>query len=268
MQDSRIERKMVLVLLDGCRYDTSIEQMGLLNHYVEKGIANRVKVKSELPSNSRPLYEVLMTGVSTYENGVLTNNFRQLSKEESIFQKVKNMGGSTAAAAYYWYSELYNESPYDINKHRFQLDTSNLIEQGIFYSEDDYPDSHLFADANYLLDAKKPDFLLIHSMNIDNVGHMFFAPSREYSAVVNRADYIIGEYLNKWISLGYQVLITSDHGMDEYGLHGGNKEAHRDVPLYIFSKYYKGEIVELQQLEIFKLIEKLLLSTKEERKDK
>ncbi|QQK08619.1 alkaline phosphatase family protein [Miniphocaeibacter halophilus] len=259
MQNKKTGRTLILVILDGCRYDTSIEQMGLLNHYVENGLATRIKVISELPSNSRSLYEVLMTGVPTYKNKILTNGHNSLSGEKSIFEKVKNNGGRTAAAAYYWYSELYNESPFNEKKHRIQLDTENLIENGVFYYEDNYPDTHLFADANFLLQYKKPDFLLIHSMNIDDIGHKFTSDSREYKAVINRADYIIGQYLNNWLELGYQVMVTSDHGMDENGLHGGTLNSHREVPLYIFSKYYRNNVDEISQIEIAGLIEKLLL---------
>ena len=37
---------------------------------------------------------------------------------------------------------------------RYQLgNTAGLIENGIFYSQDDYPDSHLYADGDFLRKA-------------------------------------------------------------------------------------------------------------------
>lgn len=89
---SRLD-KLIVVILDGCRYDTAVAQLGFMNHLVEHQQASLLKVKSELPSNSRPLYEVLMTGVPAYENGIYSNYHAQRSKEWSLFELVKEAGG-------------------------------------------------------------------------------------------------------------------------------------------------------------------------------
>jgi len=39
-----------MITLDGCRYDTAIQQLGFLNHFVEKKLASRYKVLSETPA--------------------------------------------------------------------------------------------------------------------------------------------------------------------------------------------------------------------------
>lgn len=228
--------KLIVVILDGCRYDTAVAQLGFMNHLVEHQRASLLRVKSEMPSNSRPLYEVLMTGVPTYENGIYSNYHAQRSKELSIFELVKKAGGTTGAAAYYWYSELYNQAPYNPLTDRIQHQEQRLIQHGIFYSDDTYPDSHLFADANHMVDQYQPDFLVVHSMNIDDVGHKFTAASREYAAVVNRADSLLSVYIPEWLHKGYQIVVTADHGMDEDGLHGGSLAAHREVPFYVISE--------------------------------
>ena len=63
--------------------------MGFINHFVEKKLASRYKVLTETPSNSRPLYEVLLTGVPTHENEIYTNYTVKISKEQSIFSLTK-----------------------------------------------------------------------------------------------------------------------------------------------------------------------------------
>ncbi len=255
-----MDEKLILIVLDGCRYDTALEQMGVLNHFVAHHQATLIKVIAEMPSNSRPLYEVLATGVPSYRNGILTNGHVRRSKEVSIFDLVKEAGGITGAAAYYWQSELFNEAPYDIACHRIQHDEKNAIQHGIFYSEDHYPDSHVFADANYIIQTYAPHFMLIHSMNIDDVGHKFTAASREYAATVNQADAILGMCLPTWLEQGYQILVTADHGMDDKGLHGGSLAAHREVPLFIFSSKFpeNSGIQQMNQLELAPLICNLL----------
>ena len=81
----------------------------------------------------------------------------------------------------------------------------------------------------------QPDYLVVHSMNIDDVGHKFTADSHEYAAAVNQADRLLAIYLPEWLQKGYQVVVTADHGMDAHGLHGGSLAAHREVPFYLIS---------------------------------
>ncbi|HLR11314.1 MAG TPA: alkaline phosphatase family protein [Sporosarcina sp.] len=256
MQTSRV----IMITLDGCRYDTAIQQLGFLNHFVEKGLASRYKVLSETPSNSRPLYEVLLTGIPTHENGIYTNYTVQRSTEQSIFSLMKEQHRTTAAAAYYWVSELYNRAPYSIFEDRIQHDDAKNIQHGIFYSDDTYPDSHLFADAHHLIDRYQPEFMYIHSMNIDDIGHKFNGNSQEYHQAVCRIDTILGEYIPLWLKQGYHILITSDHGMDDFGIHGGTLQEHREVPLFVISSKCKPQIGSevVEQLQIAPLVCHLL----------
>lgn len=87
-------------------------------------------------------------------------------------------------------------------------------------------------------------------MNIDDAGHKYTADSKEYQWAVNKADIILGASIPDWLELGYQVVVTADHGMDEFGLHGGSLAQHREVPFYLFSsKQEEIKVSELKQLE-------------------
>lgn len=255
-----MSNKLIFIMIDGLRYDTAVSQMGYLHHLIENGKAARFKVKSELPSLSRPLYEVLLTGTPVYQNGITSNQTVRLSHEESLFHLTKKNGLKNAAAAYYWVSELYNSAPFNPMTDRMQLETNFPIEHGIFYWEDHYPDSHLFTDAHYLLETFQPDFLFVHSMNIDDDGHKYTADSKEYRNRTIAADIILANLLPFWMEAGYQVIITSDHGMNEDGQHGGTTSADRDVPLFVISSQLKPGIVEeeISQLQIAPLACRLL----------
>jgi predicted AlkP superfamily pyrophosphatase or phosphodiesterase len=255
-----MSNKLIFIMLDGLRYDTAVSQMGYIHHLVEKGKASRYKVKSELPSLSRPLYEVLLTGTPVYRNGITTNKTVCLSHEESLFHLTKKNGLKNAAASYYWVSELYNSVPFNPMTDRFQLDDQKTIQRGIFYWEDHYPDTHLFMDANFLLSSYHPDFLYVHSMNIDDDGHKFTADSKEYRNRVIKIDMILAGVLPSWMELGYQIIVTADHGMNNDGDHGGTTTADRDVPLFIISNRISPVIVdeEIPQLQIAPLACELL----------
>lgn len=228
--------KLVVVVLDGLRYDSARKYLGYMEHLVEQGEATCFQVQSQLPSLSRPLYEVLLTGTPVSRNGINANHIVRLSHEQSVFHIARETGLRTAAAAYHWVSELYNSAPFNPVLDRHQHDDSRPIQYGIFYFEDHYPDSHLFIDAEYLRTAYDPHFLYIHSMNIDDMGHKHGGESKQYEGSVRMADGALATLVPLWRSQGYQVIVTSDHGMNAAGQHGGTEPEERNVPLYVFGE--------------------------------
>lgn len=256
-------RKTIFVLLDGCTYDGAKESLGYLEHLIESKKGTKLKIKGELPSMSRPIYETLLTGCEVHEHLIVNNLICRESKEENIFSLCKSNNLETAAAAYHWISELYNNAPFNYTEDRIQLNTDKNIENGIFYYEDHYPDSHLFADGEFLRKNFDPDFLFIHSMNIDDMGHKFGSHSDEYAYSISKADVILGLYLPKWMEEGYNVIVTSDHGMNEKKNHGGNDYIQRYVPMYLFTNdknIKKGDLTnkEMSQLIVAPLVCELL----------
>ncbi|WP_019121404.1 alkaline phosphatase family protein [Brevibacillus massiliensis] len=255
-----MSNKLIFIMLDGLRYDAAVSQMGYMHHLVEYGKAARFKVRSELPSMSRPLYEVLLTGTPAWKNGITTNGTVRLSHEQSLFHLTKQNGLTNATASYYWVSELYNRAPFNPDTDRIQLHTDHPIQNGIFYWEDHYPDSHLFADAAFLLREVKPDFLYVHSMNIDDDGHRFTSDSAQYRNRVIAADVLLASVLPQWMEAGYQIIVTADHGMNSDGMHGGTTSADRDVPLFVCSSLVAPGVYEetVPQLQLAPLACRLL----------
>ncbi len=252
--------KLIFIMIDGLRFDTAVNNMGYLHHLVEKGQASRFKVNSEVPSVSRPLYEVLLTGTPPYLNGITSNQIVRKSKEESIFHLTTNQGLKNATASYHWVSELYHSAPFNPMTDRIKLDGKGPIQNGMFYWEDHYPDTHLFADAQYMKSTIDPDFLYIHSMNVDDDGHKYTADSAGYRNRVIAVDVLLASILPEWIEEGYQIIISADHGMNSDGQHGGTTEADREVPLFVISSKMETGIFdfEVPQLQIAPLVCKLL----------
>ena len=227
--------KVVMVLSDGLRDDTAADQMGYLEHLVETRLATRYTVIAEMPTMSRPLYETVHTGVPVTEHGVITTAVVRRSNMPNIFQAAVDNGLTTAAAAYGWYSELYNGVPYDRINHREVDDPTLLIQHGRFYTEDSYPDVELFADAALMIRRHAPDYVLIHPMGMDDQGHKYGANSSQYRNHAVTQDVILGNLIPEWLHLGYCVLVTGDHGMNDDHMHGGSKPAVRNVPFYIIT---------------------------------
>lgn len=252
--------KTILIMLDGCTFDGATQNLGYLEHLIEHKQGAKYKIKGELPSLSRPLYETILTGVPVYKHGITSNLEVRKSICTSIFDLCVKNGLSTAAAAYYWISELYVNSPFNPNTDYIQLNSSSSIQNGMYYFEDFYPDSHLFANAEFLRNNYSPDFMFVHSMNVDEAGHKHTSNSMEYNQAIAVVNTVISKLLPVWFEQ-YNVVITSDHGMNEFGLHGGNNDIQRTVPLYVFSKdIKKGDFCNetISQLSISPLICELL----------
>lgn len=253
--------KVIVVLSDALRYDVAVAGMGYLGHLVEVKQASLYKVIGELPSMSRPMYETVHTGLTASEHGIISNLVVRRSTKPNVFQSARQAGKTTAAAAYYWFSELYNRAPYDRIEDREVDDDSLLIQHGRFYTQDDYPDIELFATAASLARKFSPDYLLIHPMGMDYMGEKCGANSSEYRNHAILQDVWMSTLIAEWVERGYNILVTGDHGMNADRLHGGTTPDVREVPLYLIRPNIagKGDTQEvLSQLQIAPTICKLL----------
>ncbi len=254
--------KVILVLSDGLRYDTAVEQMGFLGHLVESNLADLYKIVGELPSISRPMYETVHTGLPVIDHGITSEQVVRRSTKPNIFQATKDAGKTTAAAACSWYSELYNRVPYEIIDDREVDDESLLIQHGRFYYDDATPDIEVFSAAGMLVRKFSPDYLLVHPMGMDDTGHKCGSDSGEYRVHAIRQDVMLANLIPEWMERGYNILITSDHGMNIDKMHGGTTPDVREVPLFIIrpealGKGDTGETVSHLQLAptVCKLLE-------------
>ncbi|KAB0301287.1 alkaline phosphatase family protein [Vibrio fortis] len=262
-----MSNKVILVVLDGLNYQVARNCMGYLNGLLElshspsnqsdsqsplqgKMRATLYPMQCELPSMSRPLYECILTGVRPVESGIVNNQIVRLSNHESIFSLAKAQGKTTAAAAYHWVSELYNRAPFNPVRDRFTHDESLNIQHGCFYHWDHYPDEALFLDAEHLRLTYQPDFLLIHPMNIDDMGHKHGLDSRQYRNSARFADIFLSNYIKGWIEDGYQVIVTSDHGMNDDLSHGGILAEEREVPFFVIGDKFTHQDCQVKQTDI------------------
>lgn len=252
---STVRQKVILVVIDGLSWQVARDCTGYLSGLTEAGMASRYTLRCELPSLSRPLYECILTGVPPVISGITHNQYTRPSSQTSIFHLARKAGLTTAAAAYHWVSELYNRGPYDAIRDRFTDDPSLTIQHGVFYHQDHYPDDHLLLDGEMLRRRFDPDFLLIHPMNVDDAGHHFGGESAEYRNSARRIDNLLSMFIPEWMAEGYQILVTSDHGMNEDRSHGGTLDSEQEVPLWLIGDAFSHNVnVLVQQTELCGLI--------------
>lgn len=235
------EQRLIFVLVDGLNAATA-ESMGYLAALTEGGLARRADMDCELPPLSRPLYDCIFTGRTPCQSGIVHNDaWRVPSAVEraahpSIFARASAAGLITAAAAYFFVSELCNESPFDPVRHRLCLRADKPVQNGLFYCRDDYPDAQLLLDAEWLRVQREPHLLLIHSMGVDNAGHVHGADSAQYRQAAREMDMLLARFMPAWLAEGYAVMVTSDHGMSADAAHNDLAPDVRRVPLWLAGK--------------------------------
>lgn len=232
--------KVILVLSDALRYDVAQANMGFLGHLVETRQASLYKIIGELPSMSRPMYETVHTGVSSSEHGIVANLIVRRSTMPNIFQCAADSGRVTAAAAYYWVSELYNHAPFDWIADKEVDDDKLSIQHGRFYTQDEYPDVEVFTTAGFLVRRFSPDYLLIHPMGMDYHGETFGSDSSEYRNHAIKQDAVLAPLIMEWRQREYTVFVTGDHGINKDGAHGGTTPEQREVPLFVIQPDGQG----------------------------
>ena len=224
-------RKLVWLLADGLRDDTARQYMGYLTALLEHGRAVASTLRCELPSLSRPLYGTLLNGQPPLNHGILSNQQAGLRLEGTVFDALEGSGKTACLAAYHWFFELLAGRTFDPLADRSARPPQTAVQGARWYWEDDYPDSHLLADADELRLAHAPDLLFIHPMGPDHAGHMHGADTAGYALAARRLDHLLSLWLPRWQAAGYELLLCSDHGMNADRLHGGPLDAERLVPL-------------------------------------
>jgi predicted AlkP superfamily pyrophosphatase or phosphodiesterase len=106
-----------------------------------------------------------------------------------------------------------------------------------------------------------PDYLLVHPMGMDYAGETYGADSGEYRNQAIRQDTLLANLIGEWEEMGYNILVTSDHDINNDKLHGGTTPEVREVPLYLIrpdipGQGDTGEVI--SQLQIAPTICKLL----------
>lgn len=205
--------RVVLVLIDALRYDTSLKQevMPFLNELREQGAW--AAMHSRPPSYSAPGYSVLMSGawpelsdgpVMNPEGGELPRTWTQ----DNLFSAARRTGLKTAVSGYFWFEGLIPQTDVD----------------AAFYTpgEDAAADRAVVDAALPWLESGAYQFILIHLDQVDYAGHHEGGPrSPNWDKAAARADSLLREIASSLDLKLDTVIVVSDHGQIDAGGHGG-----------------------------------------------
>jgi predicted AlkP superfamily pyrophosphatase or phosphodiesterase len=226
-----IRPKLAVIIADGLRADVARSAMGYLQALVEADRARQTEFACDLPGISRPLYATLLNGQSPVEHGIVSN-LTVASAGTTWLDDAHRRGLSSVVVAYHWFYELLSGQPFEAWTDRHRVPAGHGIRGAAWYFEDAYPDSHAIADAEALRLAHDPDILLVHPMGPDDAGHRHGGDSVAYRACARKLDHLLALTLPRWSAAGFDVVLTSDHGMGADHQHGGDWPVERLVPFY------------------------------------
>ncbi len=238
-----METGLLLIVLDGVPWRNFRRLFGNLEGWVDSGEARVWKHRSVLPSISASCYASLHTGVTPQEHGCTGNGNVFRLAQPDVFSQVRAVGGVTGAVAHSFWSEFFNRHPFDpVRDIEYDEPDSATINHGRFHTMTGYGhdnqmtpcDLDLFATLTDLCARFSLNYGLLHTCTLDSMGHRFFHDCREMDHACFMMDEMLAPFIPRWRAMGYEVIVTADHGQDERGHHGGRDPLQQETALYYF----------------------------------
>ena len=236
-------QKLLLIILDGVPYRNWVRLFGNLEGWVKSGDAQRFKMSSVLPSTSASCYASIHTGVSPQVHGVTGNDTIFRLSQPDVFSQARKSDLITGAVTHSFWSEFFNRAPFDpLRDIEYDEPESRSINHGRFHTMAGYghnnqmtpSDADLFATLTMLCQRFGLDYGILHTCTLDSMGHRFYHDSPEMDHACFMMDYMLAPWITKWRDMGYQVIVTADHGQDARGHHGGHDPLQQEFALYYF----------------------------------
>ena len=228
-------------------------------------------MSSVLPSTSASCYASIHTGVSPQVHGVTGNDTIFRLSQPDVFSQARKSDLITGAVTHSFWSEFFNRAPFDpLRDIEYDEPESRSINHGRFHTMAGYgqnnqmtpSDADLFATLSMLCQRFGLDYGILHTCTLDSMGHRFYHDSPEMDHACFMMDYMLAPWIIKWRDMGYQVIVTADHGQDERGHHGGHDPLQQEFALYYFGDAQAVEVdTSLDQLQLAPTILSLLGAT-------
>jgi hypothetical protein len=242
--------RVVLVVVDGLRLDTS-ERMSGLNTLRSRGAAF-VAWTGE-PSLSFPGWTALVSGTYPEISGVTTNWYEGPVRVDTLFAAARRAGLSSAVAGSPGWAKLFGRT---IDEQILVGDPTGDVPVEPLYRVD----AEVFDGAADILKRAQAQLVLVHFPGVDLVGHRFGGASPEYAESARRVDDHLRALLDFLDLTRDAFIVTSDHGHLDAGGHGGWEPVVKRTPLVLSGRGIKpaSSPAEVRQVDIAPTVATLL----------
>ena len=206
-----LARKVVFVVVDALRLDTSLKPDVMPNLNRLRQIGASASMHSQPPSFSQPGYATLLTGAwpDINDSPVINVDFEDLYPftQDDIFSSAHRAGHKTVLSAFDWFEKLIPTEAVDIT-------FSTPL-------EDQWADRQVVDAVLPWLSGNGYQFILIHLDQVDYAGHHEGGlRDPRWDAAARRADGLLGEILETMDLDKDAIMVVSDHGQIDQGGHG------------------------------------------------
>lgn len=242
-------RRVVFVLIDGLRYDTSLNTsiMPVLDMVRQQGAS--ATMHSRPPSYSEPGYTTLLTGAwpNLNDGPAINLDYAEIPTwtQDNIFSAAKRAGLSTAVSGYDWFEKLIPQ---------------DAVSASFYTPGEDQNADRAVVNAALPWLGQDYQLMLIHIDQVDYAGHHEGGPrSPNWNAAAARADALLAEIVSKLDLTQDTLLVASDHGHIDAGGHGGIEPVVLTEPFVLAGKGVKpGKYGDVQMVDVAPTLAALL----------
>jgi len=199
--------QVVMVIVDGLRYDTSLE-MPYLNSLREQG-ASGVMVGIPSPA-SQPAWTTLVSGAGPEINGAPfldpdhTDRIQPIAVDH-LFAEVNRSGFISGLVGSNWWQKMVPD---------------RFLYAQFFVEDDDEADGQVVDTALRFLKNFRLHYLLIHLNQVDHVSREYGAASNEYRQAALRVDVHLRDIAQATNVQRNVLIVVSDYGHPDAGERG------------------------------------------------
>lgn len=218
---------ILLVIIDGARRDYLYSE-NISPKIVSLWNKNGLRFNhaySMAPSISAANYFSIVSGAAPFLHGVINNNqrFPADQKVRTLFHSFSENGISSCVIGFNWYKDMFKGVTNYIPAECCERDDSAEVARTV---------------TEMIRLNNLPFFTLVHFLAPDNMAHRTgSSSSNEYIESIKTIDGLIDDIYKNLIKSFPEslVIITSDHGMNIDGNHGGTDDNTIRIPLYFIS---------------------------------
>ena len=237
----RIASHLVVVLIDGLRYDYAIDPLRAPT------IARHMKddAHAEIWAGHVTMSSAAILAMGTGQRGDFTNVVMNLqiahTEHNDLFANARAAGRRIALAGNPVWVQAFGQ--FDA-----QVLDSNKIALEVDNTEDVFT-----AGQKLALDEPRPDFLIVHFDAPDHQGHAYGVAGDRYRSFLTRFDARLDLFLNA-LPADTTVIGLSDHGALDSGAHGVDSPTERRSPFFAYGPGIKPGVA-LEPLDQIDLAE-------------
>jgi len=246
----KITRSVVVVLIDGLRYDTSTSSdvMPYLNELRSEGA--HALMHSRPPSYSQSGYATLLTSAwpELHDAPLINVDYNDIPTftQDDIFSAAQRAGLSTAISSHIWFEKLIPQNSLD----------------DCYYTslEDRIADRRVTDSALPWLGDGRFQLVLLHLDQVDYAGHHEGGPvDPRWNEAATRSDQLLEEIALAMDLTQDTLVIVSDHGHLDHGNHGGQDSVTLLEPFIMVGKgIVPGKYGDVQMVDVAPTIAALL----------